>query len=43
LYEENKVLFGTDYDFGYLTELYFNLQDVARDDWRNGVRRFRLL
>jgi hypothetical protein len=37
LYEENKVLFGTDYDFGYLTELYFNLQAGERDHWRQNV------
>jgi len=40
LYEENKALFSTDYDFGYLTELYFKLQGNAKDDWWNGVAKF---
>jgi hypothetical protein len=37
LYQENKDFFSDDYNFGYLTELYFNLQDGERDHWRNGV------
>ena len=38
--KRTKLFFSTDYDFGYLTELYFNLQGAARDDWWNGLARF---
>jgi hypothetical protein len=34
LYQEIKEFFSDDYNFGYLTELYFNLQDGDRDHWR---------
>jgi len=35
LYEKNKK--GEDYYFGYLTELYEDLQGAERDHWRQGV------
>jgi hypothetical protein len=41
LYEENKDLLTDDYDFGYLTELYFNLQGNDRDHWRKSVADFQ--
>jgi hypothetical protein len=34
LYQEIKDFFSDDDNFGYLTELYFNLQDGDRDHWR---------
>jgi hypothetical protein len=37
LYYVNKNFFGYDYDFGYLTELYFKLKGGDRDHWRKSV------
>jgi hypothetical protein len=41
LYEQNKDPLSGDYNFGMLTELYFNLQGNDKTHWRHSAASFR--